>query len=152
MISNVIDVLTEKRFATLADVDGYLGGERVECLICGKAFKALGRHIFYVHGVTAKSYRMALNIPRSRLLMGTRTRELYSEVQKTEKNRALLTNPELRRRGRECQMAVTPQVVPLSASIITKAFNDHVGKLKKSKTSRLLAEALDALHLEDKSK
>ena len=39
------------------------GAERLVCLECGKAFRALKRHLSAQHGLTPEEYRMRWNLP-----------------------------------------------------------------------------------------
>jgi len=54
----------------------YLTGEKIECLICGKFFRALGNHVYMVHGITAREYKVKFNIPVGVGLIGDNYRAL----------------------------------------------------------------------------
>lgn len=79
-------------FETEAEVDHYLSGDRIECLICGGSFKALvGQHLLG-HGVTAAEYKRRFNIPQHRGLTCKESAECYRNNAwcKSEKNLAIL--------------------------------------------------------------
>jgi hypothetical protein len=67
------------RFETKAEIDDYLGGDKVRCLLCGKSLKALPTHIGRAHGVTADDYRERYGLPWRRGLCGAGTSEKISE-------------------------------------------------------------------------
>ncbi len=57
---------TITQFKTRKEVDAYLGGNTIKCLICGRRMQALNRHIRISHNVTADEYREMLGLPWSR--------------------------------------------------------------------------------------
>ncbi len=44
------------------------GKEKIYCMICGKGFKTLSRHLKTAHNMTATDYRKQFDIPRSQSL------------------------------------------------------------------------------------
>lgn len=44
------------------------GKDAIYCMICGKGFKTLSRHLKTAHGMTAGEYRKAYDIPRAQSL------------------------------------------------------------------------------------
>lgn len=58
----------QRTFASMADVDAYLGGDRIECLLCKRQFMTLGRHLVREHKVTAREYKIRFGLPLSRAL------------------------------------------------------------------------------------
>ncbi|NOY14171.1 MAG: MucR family transcriptional regulator [Deltaproteobacteria bacterium] len=44
------------------------GKEKIYCMICGKGFKTLSRHLKTSHDMTASEYRKKFDIPRSQSL------------------------------------------------------------------------------------
>lgn len=44
------------------------GKETIYCMICGKGFKTLSRHLKTTHDMTAGEYRKKFNVPRSQSL------------------------------------------------------------------------------------
>lgn len=52
----------EKPFETREEVEGYLNVDRMVCLLCGKAYKALGNHL-PVHGTDADRYKEKYGLP-----------------------------------------------------------------------------------------
>jgi hypothetical protein len=58
------------KFGTKAEIDDYLAGNKVECLLCGKRFIALPKHLEYAHDLTADDYRERYGLPWKRGLCG----------------------------------------------------------------------------------
>jgi predicted transcriptional regulator len=44
------------------------GKDKIYCMICGKGFKTLSRHLKTAHNMTATTYRKQFDIPRSQSL------------------------------------------------------------------------------------
>lgn len=44
------------------------GKDKIYCMICGKGFKTLSRHLKTAHDMTATEYRKKFNVPRSQSL------------------------------------------------------------------------------------
>ncbi len=66
----------EGRFKTMAELDAYFSGEKIQCLLCGKWFNALGPgHLPKIHGVAADEYKERFGIPLGRGLIGAKHRE-----------------------------------------------------------------------------
>lgn len=61
-------------FQTSQEVDDYLSGDVVTCLICGNGKKSLALHI-RAHGITPEEYRRKYNIPLRRALDAVNIRE-----------------------------------------------------------------------------
>ncbi len=51
------------------------GKDKIFCMICGKGFKTLSRHLRTAHDTTPKDYRIQFDIPRSQSLAARK----YSE-------------------------------------------------------------------------
>lgn len=66
-------------FKSLEEVKEYLSGDLVVCLICGKSYKDVGKHI-RMHGVKPDEYRARYGIPWTYGLCSRATSERYSEV------------------------------------------------------------------------
>ena len=54
------------------------GKDKIYCMICGKGFKTLSRHLKTAHAMTAKEYRKQFDIPRSQSLASKN----YSETRR----------------------------------------------------------------------
>jgi hypothetical protein len=52
-----------KPFETIAEVEEYLSGETVVCMLCGQQRKALGVHLQKIHGLSPDQYRIDYGIP-----------------------------------------------------------------------------------------
>lgn len=65
-------------FTTIDQVATYLSGDEIQCLECGRYFKALPVHIERTHGISAREYKLAHGIPIGLGLVGERTSALRS--------------------------------------------------------------------------
>jgi hypothetical protein len=50
-------------FQSILEVREYLAGDRVTCLLCGKNYKDISKHIVKIHNITPDEYRKKYNIP-----------------------------------------------------------------------------------------
>lgn len=62
-------------FETKEQVNNYFSGEKIECLLCGKEYKALACHIIRVHKTSPDNYRGLFGLPLSRGLVAEDTRD-----------------------------------------------------------------------------
>lgn len=69
-------------FQSIEEVREYFSGDYIDCLICGRTFKALARHLEKIHGVTCDEYRSAYKIPWTYGLISEQARQLASKVMK----------------------------------------------------------------------
>jgi len=67
------------KFGTKAEIDAYLAGNKIQCLLCGKLFKALPQHLERTHDLTADDYREQYGLPWKRGLCGVGTSEKLSK-------------------------------------------------------------------------
>lgn len=51
------------QFKTIEAVERYLSGETLTCLICGREFADLARHLFMAHKTSPRAYRLRFGIP-----------------------------------------------------------------------------------------
>ncbi len=66
----------EVKCKTMKEVDAYLSGDKIQCLLCGRWFDNSGSsHLIRIHGVTADDYKKRCGIPWGRGLIGTICRE-----------------------------------------------------------------------------
>lgn len=69
---------------TPAELDLYLSGDKIACLICGGEYKNLGIHLSNSHSIGSKEYKERFNIPVTRSLCGqdliNRKREIMSRA------------------------------------------------------------------------
>ncbi len=69
------------KFTKKKEVDDYLSGEKVVCLLCGKSYKALVSHLS-VHNITVEEYRERYGISQTKGLVGYLTSETISRNSK----------------------------------------------------------------------
>jgi len=66
------------RFENKKEIDSYFAGNKIQCLLCGKRFKALPQHLERTHDITADDYRERYGLPWRRGLCGTGTSKKLS--------------------------------------------------------------------------
>jgi hypothetical protein len=75
------------KFGTKTEIDAYLAGNKVQCLLCGKLFKALPQHLERTHDITADDYREQYGLPWKRGLCGVGTsKKLSKNMLERQKN------------------------------------------------------------------
>jgi hypothetical protein len=66
------------KFKTKAEVDHYLSGDKIECLLCHKMFKVVGgKHLAYMHGISGEEYRRQFGLPMGRGLCAEKSSKNY---------------------------------------------------------------------------
>lgn len=69
-----------QRFETMQDVDAYLSGPKLQCLLCGKLFLSVGAHVRLQHAVPPDEYRERFGIPFGRPLCAGTVSAKHSEL------------------------------------------------------------------------
>lgn len=64
-------------FETAKQLGSYLNNDKLECLLCGKEFKNLGRHVTCGHKMTIEHYKHLFGIPAKYGLAGTGLRSIH---------------------------------------------------------------------------
>jgi ROS/MUCR transcriptional regulator protein len=72
-------------FQTMHEVDDYLSGNTITCLVCGKSLQRLNRHIQSAHHLTPYEYRAQFGIPFSRSLTSAPSRAKSSALMTPER-------------------------------------------------------------------
>jgi len=72
------DPAVTEKFKTLAEINHYLGGATIKCLICGRHLQQLGNHIRHHPGWDCDNYKVHFGIPSSRRLVSGRLHEQLS--------------------------------------------------------------------------
>ena len=68
----------EKRALSLEEITEYFRGDRLTCLLCGKAYKSLGAHLFAIHAVHEDKYKERYGLPLRKGLVGGETKRKHS--------------------------------------------------------------------------
>jgi hypothetical protein len=71
----------EEPFQSVEEVKKYLSTSALECLLCGKLYNALGRHLVAIHDITPEAYKVRYNIPPAWAIATTSVRDQMSESQ-----------------------------------------------------------------------
>lgn len=72
-------------FQTMEEVDDYLSGEAITCLVCYKRMQRLDRHLQTMHDMSADAYRERFGIPGRRTLTSAASRARSSIVMTPER-------------------------------------------------------------------
>ncbi len=67
------------KFKTIEEVKAYYSGDKIECLECGRMFRALGQHL-KTHSITPDEYKEKYGLPYTWGLVSQRTKVLMSEI------------------------------------------------------------------------
>jgi ROS/MUCR transcriptional regulator protein len=97
-------MLTNTSFQTMQEVDDYLSGNTITCLVCGKSLQRLNMHLQKAHGTTPEEYRVQFGIPLSRSLTSAPSRAKSSASMTPErieqfKRVSAINNPDWRPSG-----------------------------------------------------
>jgi len=124
------------RFTTAKQVDDYLAGDRVKCLICGRSFKMLSAHIWQKHDMSADDYREEFGIPWSRSLSGKATQALKAKISTENFNK----NPKLYRENLSKGNAASHGVENRPQTEVVK--NDRAERARSLMPERLVNAAV----------
>jgi predicted transcriptional regulator len=109
--------MTNTPFQTMEEVDNYLSGDAIECLVCGQRFPSIRQAHLRSHGLSHDEYRIRFGIPFSRSLTSApvraRNRERLSPeaVERRRQTKALSTQSPLpRHASRQLAPAVRDQI------------------------------------------
>jgi hypothetical protein len=67
-------------FSSYSDLQNYFSGDCIQCLRCGKSFRALGIHLKSIHGIDPDEYREMYGIPWTYGLDCNETTNIRSEI------------------------------------------------------------------------
>jgi DNA invertase Pin-like site-specific DNA recombinase len=140
-------------FQTRHEIDRYLGGEVIQCLLCGRRFQKLAPHLSVVHDLTSDGYRTQFGLPWHRGLVSAiaLAASRWTRKRKAKARRRLLRRPifKFARSARRRELAPflkaeNLQRLGIDASATGKKFEERVRKLFKKKLSnRAIARKLN---------
>ena len=61
--------VVNRQFQTMQEIEDYLGEPTIRCLICGRRFQRLNRHVQHAHDITPDEYKFEFGIPFTRGLV-----------------------------------------------------------------------------------
>ena len=70
------------KFTTPEELAAYFGGDKIECLLCNKHFRAIGTHLMLLHNVSPDEYREMYGIPWTYGLICAGTKQKKSAIAK----------------------------------------------------------------------
>jgi hypothetical protein len=106
------------RFETRAQVDKYLDGDKILCLICGKEYEFLGSHL-KSHRMSPKAYREQFGLPIGAPLAGKAYRQKHTEI-----IAEMYKNDKLSRER-------DPERMKKMAPLGVKAFREHARRTRR---------------------
>ena len=65
------------KFTSANEINDYLHGEKITCLLCGRVFKQLIGHLYQIHGMTADEYKDMYGLPYRTGLSCEPTKVIY---------------------------------------------------------------------------
>tara|TARA_R110000850_G_scaffold76419_1_gene165956 strand:- start:16 stop:837 length:822 start_codon:yes stop_codon:yes gene_type:complete len=68
-----------KKITSKKELDKYLSGNAIQCLICGEYFSSVSSHVFNKHGVTVKDYKDEFGIPQKTGIIIKSLKKLLSD-------------------------------------------------------------------------
>jgi len=80
------------KFKTKEEVDEYLGGDKIVCLLCGKEMLKLNGHIQRIHNIECDAYREMFGIPWMKSLQSQTTRDRHSTAMLRNRAKGLYQN------------------------------------------------------------
>jgi len=89
------------KLKTIRDVERYFTGDKIQCLLCGRWFKSVGRHMTGIHNTTPDEYKLQFGLPLDRGLTSAELHGNLSDIQKRLYSDGLnpLSNAHQRRKG-----------------------------------------------------
>lgn len=84
------------------ELNDYLSGHRITCLLCGKDYKALGHHLLKIHEMSSEDYKAKYGIPFTRGLTCESTFEKFgNNARKRIAEGKILLTPEMKEKARQ---------------------------------------------------
>jgi ROS/MUCR transcriptional regulator protein len=100
----------QRPFATREEIEHYLGGDTIECLLCGRQFQSLGKHLRVQHNKTVSDYRIQFGLPWATGLTSTakRAKSKWTLRKRAHARKRALKNPHLRLGPKAQRRSVPP--------------------------------------------
>ena len=68
------------KFEDKKEIDNYIAGDKIQCLLCGKWFQSLPTHLIRVHEISPDQYKEKYGLPWRRGLCGVGLRIKRSKI------------------------------------------------------------------------
>lgn len=131
------------KIESIEELNIYLSGDYIECLVCGHSFKSLGMHLKKTHGYEPRRYKEDFNIPVTRSLSGEGTKKLSSDAMINQ----WAINPKFDS-VREKITAAPPKNSSPSRSTLSKSLRESAAKKTLNKENRQQSELFAKSRLE----
>jgi len=91
------------KFKNREEINAYFQGDKIECLLCGKYFKALATHIVRIHEYTVDEYKKEFGLPWGRGLTSddTNTKKSLIMKKRVKEDPRLKLTPELMHKAQQ---------------------------------------------------
>ncbi len=131
----------EGKFLTEEAIEDYFSGDRLICLLCGRTYVALGKHISMTHNVPLDTYKGRYGFPWRRGLIGQQHYAyLKGKAHKLRKQGQLLSGPPkgLQQIIKRRKPAKAPQPYHIKKSALGQMYKPetHEEALRRIKTGR----------------
>ena len=132
------------KFKDIEEVNQYLSGDRIQCLLCGKSYKLLATHIMTIHGVTVDQYKEKYGIPWEYGLSssGTRKKMAINAKEGIKSGRLMCGVDEMsdaqinkQRLAMKKRRKLCPAIVKMSTNRMQAGYKSHCVELKKARDS-----------------
>jgi hypothetical protein len=115
---------TPKPFTSMAEIDAYFAQDPLPCLLCGKAYHGLHKHIQMGHKMNLDDYRVEFGIPWTRKLISPSLRAKQAAIMNDQRENGVIPS-----RPSDEHLAKLPGYSlegrrPLQA-VVRKAMSDH---------------------------
>jgi len=79
-----------KEFTRMEDVDAYLDGDKLTCLLCGREYISLHKHLILSHNLSADDYKEMFGLPWRRGLIARGLREKQRRIMNKQRKEGIL--------------------------------------------------------------
>ena len=66
--------------SSVEELEIYLSGKKIMCLLCGEDFKSLGHHLTRSHSISSRKYKIKFNIPTTRSISCSELRVMKRNI------------------------------------------------------------------------
>lgn len=116
------------RFKTKEEIAKYFSGDRIQCLICGKWYKALGPHL-KAHDMNVNQYKKRFGLPWSKGLCSRDTTDKYRNNAKVLRSKGLiLTGIVSEEHDKKVHKKGHRRITPLHSKFLSKKAKKLGGK------------------------
>ncbi len=134
------------QFKNKKEIEKYFEGDKIECLICGKQFKALGTHLLHKHNMEVDEYKKEFGLPWGRGLTSNMTKQKQSMILKDrlETDHRMVMTQEIMHKGQQASKRQMPKFAKKESSKRCLIMTDK----KKKETIKNANKIIDMMEKE----